>query len=86
VTEAQIDDLAPRYGLLKQSTLAPRVVTLQAPDHTKMNPVKVVFKLTEDEQAIVQMAERDLNHRVMRQEFTLPATFTRWLFLRWAEI
>ena len=72
VSEAQIDDLAARHALIRQATLAPRMVVFQLTDHTGMNPVKLVVKLMEEEQAVVQTVEHDLNHRVSRYQFALP--------------
>lgn len=72
ITDAQIDELAARYALVRQATLAPGVVMFQLTDHTGMNPVKLVVKLTEQEQALVQIVEHDLNHRVSRYALSLP--------------
>lgn len=70
-SDEQIDELAGRYGLVKQTAYSDRDYLFQLTNHTGMNPVKLVVKLTEDD-PLVQFAEHDLNQRVSTYQFTVP--------------
>src|SRR5262249_15181874 len=72
VSRAQIDALAARYGLVAQRWYSEREALFQLTDHTGMNPVKLVVKLNEDEGALVETAEHDLNYRMTRYQLQLP--------------
>ena len=72
VAPADIDVFAGRYALTRQAELGPRTYLFQLTDHTGMNPVKLVVKLNEDEKALVESAEHDLNQRMAVSQFTLP--------------
>lgn len=67
----QLDEFAGRYGLLRKETYGDRDFLFQLTEHTGMNPVKLVVKLTEEEDA-VESAEHDLNFRVQTRQFQPP--------------
>jgi subtilisin family serine protease len=67
----QVDAFAGRYGLIKKAAYSDRDYLFQLTDHTGMNPVKLVVKLTEQE-PLVASAEHDLNRRVTKYQFALP--------------
>ena len=46
--DAQVDEFAGRYGLLKKTTYSDREYLFQLTNHTDMNPVKLVVTLTEN--------------------------------------
>ncbi len=69
--DAEVDAFAGRYGLIKKEKYSDRDYLFQLTDHTGMNPVKLVVKLTEDD-PLVASAEHDLNQR-MSTYLTLPA-------------
>lgn len=73
----QIDELAARYSLIALDRFSELEFLFQLTDHTGMNPVKLVVALTEDE-GVVDIAENDLNQRMMRKQFT-PPTDTHYL-------
>ncbi|HEX9670931.1 MAG TPA: S8 family serine peptidase [Thermoanaerobaculia bacterium] len=58
----QMEDLAGRYGLVVLDRYSPRDLLFQLTQHTGMNPIKLVVKLTEEE-PLVEGAEHDLNVR-----------------------
>lgn len=72
VTPEQIDAFAGRYGLVKRQTFSERDFLFQLTDHTGMNPVKLVVKLTEDE-PLVELVDHDLNQRAHTYQFDLPS-------------
>ncbi len=67
----QVDVFAGRYGLVKLETYGDRDYLFQLTDHTGMNPVKLVVKLTEEE-PLVESAEHDLNQRMSIYQLALP--------------
>ena len=72
LSDEQVDAFAGRYGLVKKAAYSDREYLFQLTDHTAMNPVKLVVKLTEEE-PLVAVAEHDLNHRMSTYQFTVPA-------------
>ncbi|NES64241.1 MAG: S8 family serine peptidase [Okeania sp. SIO2D1] len=62
-TPEQIDDFAGRYGLLKKNVYSGRDYLFQLTNHTGINPVKLVVKLTEEED-LVEMVDHDMNYIV----------------------
>jgi subtilisin-like proprotein convertase family protein/subtilisin family serine protease len=70
-SEADLGTFMARYGLVLLQTYSPREFLFQATDHTGMNPVKLVVRLSEQEPA-VERADHDLNLRVSKLQFTLP--------------
>ncbi|MEK7281438.1 MAG: S8 family serine peptidase, partial [Chloroflexota bacterium] len=72
LSDGQVDAFAARYGLIKKKVYTNRDYLFQLTDHTGMNPVKLVVKLTEDE-PLVEAAEHDLNRRFKTYQLTLPA-------------
>jgi subtilisin-like proprotein convertase family protein/subtilisin family serine protease len=71
LSDDQVDVFAGRYGLVKKAAYSDREYLFQLTDHTAMNPVKLVVKLTEEE-PLVATAEHDLNHRMSTYQFTVP--------------
>src|SRR5262245_24511179 len=67
----QVDAFAGRYGLVKKAAYSDRDYLFQLTDHTGMNPVKLVVKLSEQEPQVAS-AEHDLNFRVKQQALALP--------------
>lgn len=70
-TDEQLDAFAGRYGLIKKSAYSDRDFLFQLTNHTGINPVKLVVKLTEDE-PLVEAAEHDLNQRMSTYQFSVP--------------
>ncbi|MFK8016555.1 MAG: proprotein convertase P-domain-containing protein [Gammaproteobacteria bacterium] len=71
-TDAQVDEFAGRYGLIRKTTYADTKYLFQLTNHTGMNPVKLVVALTEED-PLVQMAEHDLNQRMRKYAFSVPS-------------
>jgi subtilisin-like proprotein convertase family protein/subtilisin family serine protease len=71
LSDAQVDEFAGRYGLIKREAYSDKDYMFQLTNHTGMNPVKLVVKLTEDE-PLVEMAEHDLNQRMKKYQFSVP--------------
>jgi subtilisin-like proprotein convertase family protein/subtilisin family serine protease len=72
IPDEQVDAFAGRYGLIKKAAYTDRDYLFQLTDHTGMNPVKLVVKLTEEE-PMVASAEHDLNQRMTTyQQLALP--------------
>jgi subtilisin-like proprotein convertase family protein/subtilisin family serine protease len=71
ITDQQVDDFAGRYGLIKTATYSDRDYLFQLTNHTGMNPVKLVVKLTEEE-PLLEAAEHDLNQRMNAEQFSIP--------------
>jgi subtilisin-like proprotein convertase family protein/subtilisin family serine protease len=67
----RVAEFAGKYGLLELEAYSNRDYLFQITDHTGMNPVKLVVKLTEEE-PMVAAAENDLNYRAKKQQLTLP--------------
>ena len=73
ITPEQVAVFAGKYGLVERERYSDRELLFQLTNHTHMNPVKLVVKLTEQDDT-VEMAEHDLNHRVTRyQELNPPS-------------
>jgi subtilisin-like proprotein convertase family protein len=70
-SEADLGAFAARYGLVLLQTYTDREFLFQVTDHTGMNPVKLVVRLSEQE-PLVERADHDLNIRVSRRQFILP--------------
>lgn len=70
--DQQIDDFAARFGLIKLQSYGDRDFLFQLTNHTGMNPVKLVVELIENEDQ-VEMAEHDLNQRMMTNQFSVPS-------------
>lgn len=71
LSDEQIDEFAGRYGLVKQAVYSDRDFLFQLTNHTGMNPVKLVVKLMEED-ALVDVAEHDLNQRLGTYQFSIP--------------
>jgi subtilisin-like proprotein convertase family protein/subtilisin family serine protease len=71
LSDEQVDKFAGRYGLVKKATYSDRDYLFQLTNHTGMNPVKLVVKLTEEE-PLVEAAEHDLNQRMNKYQFSVP--------------
>jgi hypothetical protein len=56
----EVDAFAARYGLQIKERYSEREYLFQLTNHTGMNPVKLVVKMTEEE-PLVSVAEHDLN-------------------------
>lgn len=67
----QVDAFAGHYGLVKKAAYSDRDYLFQLTNHTGMNPVKLVVKLTEQE-PLIASADHDLNKRMSTYQFTLP--------------
>lgn len=77
LSDAQVDEFAGRYGLVKQAAYGDKDYLFQLTNHTGMNPVKLVVKLTEEE-PLVGFAEHDLNQRVQKSQFAVPTDPEYW--------
>lgn len=69
--DEQVDEFAGRYGLVKRAVYSDSDYLFQLTNHTGMNPVKLVVKLTEEE-PLVDVAEHDLNQRMSKYQFAVP--------------
>ncbi len=67
----EVDAFAARYALVQKQAYSDRDYLFQLTDHTGMNPVKLVVKLTEEE-PLVAAAEHDLNRRMSPRAVALP--------------
>ncbi len=67
----QAAEFAGRYGLVQLQAYSDRDYLFQLTNHTGINPLKLVVKLTETE-PLVAAAENDLNYRARKQALTLP--------------
>lgn len=77
LTVEQVDEFAGRYALVKKAVYGDRDYLFQLTNHTGMNPVKLVVKLTEEE-PLVEAAEHDLNQRVQKSQFAVPVDPEYW--------
>jgi subtilisin-like proprotein convertase family protein/subtilisin family serine protease len=64
-------NFAGRYGLVKKAMYGDRDFLFQLTNHTGINPVKLVVKLTEED-PLVEVAEHDLNQRPTTSQFSVP--------------
>jgi subtilisin-like proprotein convertase family protein/subtilisin family serine protease len=67
----QLDEFAGRYALLPREKYSDREFLYQLTDHTAMNPVKLVVKLSEEE-PLVEGVDHDLNYRAQKYQLQLP--------------
>jgi subtilisin-like proprotein convertase family protein/subtilisin family serine protease len=67
----EIDAFAARYGLMMLAAYSDRDYLFQLTDHTGINPVKLIVKLTEEE-PLVEVAEHDLNQRMKKYVVPIP--------------
>ncbi len=72
LADEQVDAFAGRYGLIKKEAYSGKDYLFQLTNHTGMNPVKLVVKLTEEE-PLVEAAEHDLNQRMTTYALAIPA-------------
>jgi subtilisin family serine protease len=63
---------AGRYGLRQLEAYSDRDYLFALTNHTSINPVKLVVKLTEEEEDLVAVAENDLNYRIKKMTLALP--------------
>ena len=70
-SQAEIDALAGKYSLLLLEKYSERDYLFRLTDHTGMNPVKLVVKLTEDE-SLITRADHDLNVRAKKYDIEVP--------------
>ena len=78
--EEDIDYLMANYGLRLVERFDEYEFLFQLTQHTGMNPVKLVVKLTEEED-LVALVENDLNYRAKKADFKLPtdpAYYRQW--------
>lgn len=68
---ATINAFAAKYALIHLSSIDERNYLFQLTDHTGMNPLKLVVKLTEEEESI-EYAEHDLNFEVKKDQIATP--------------
>ena len=66
-----LNEFAAKYGLLFREKYSDTDYLFQLTDHTGMNPIKLVVKLTEED-PLVAMAENDVNQQVSTYQFTPP--------------
>jgi len=69
----QIDELIGRYGLVKVAEFGDGDYLFQLTTHTDLNPIDLIVKLVEDESHVVEIAENDVNHRIMKEQFSIPS-------------
>lgn len=67
----EVDAFAGKYGLIQLQKYNDIDYLFQLTNHTGMNPVKLVVKLTEEDE-ICGIVEHDLNWRVKKYEIQLP--------------
>jgi len=80
VSNTEIDEMAGRYALLLIKKFEEREYLYQLSNATGMNPVKLIVQLNENE-SILDIAEHDLNHRVLKYAFEVPndpSYFRQW--------
>lgn len=67
----EVDAFAGDYGLIKQESYSDRDYLFQLTNHTGINPVKLVVKLTEDDSRVA-LAEHDMNYRMQSYQLFIP--------------
>lgn len=72
VDQSQIDEFMGRYALLPVKKYSEKEFLFRLTNHTGMNPVKLVRKLTEEE-AIVALVDHNLGYRMQKYQFQLPS-------------
>lgn len=70
-TSMQMDEMAAKVGIIAIRRYADNLILYQLTNHTGINPVKLVVKLSESE-PIVESSEHDLNHRMTKFQVPLP--------------
>lgn len=70
-SKEDLDAFAARYNLVVLDRFDDRTVLLQLTDATGMNPVKLVVKLTEENENI-EVVDHDMNHRMTTYQLALP--------------
>jgi subtilisin family serine protease len=66
------DALAAKYGLVVVERYSDRDYLFRLSNYTGMNPIKLVVRLTEEEKAIVESADHDLNYVMQRSAVSVP--------------
>ncbi len=67
----KLDEFAAKYGLIVREKYADKDYLFQLTNHTGMNPVKLVVKLTEEDDSVAA-AENDVNQQVSTYQFSQP--------------
>lgn len=70
-SDEEVDKFTERYGLVKKAVYSDRDYLFQLTNHTGMNPVKLVVKLTEED-PLFESAEHDLNQRMSTYSVPVP--------------
>ena len=71
IDSADLADFMGKYSLILLEEYSPKDFLFQLTEHTGMNPVKLVVKLTEEE-PLVESAENDTNFRFKRTALSIP--------------
>jgi subtilisin-like proprotein convertase family protein len=71
LTPDKVDAFAAQYSLVKKKSYSDREYLFQLTNHTGINPVKLVVKLTEEE-PLVESVEHDLSYRARKYQLALP--------------
>lgn len=81
ISTEDVGAFAGRYGLFLLKAYSQRDYLFQLTDHTGMNPVKLVIKLTEQE-PLVEIAEHSLSNRMSKYQIEPPLHDSSYL-LQW---
>ncbi|OAK08743.1 peptidase [Bacillus wiedmannii] len=81
ISTEEVGAFAGRYGLFLLKSYSQRDYLFQLTDHTGMNPVKLVIKLTEQE-PLVEIAEHSLSNRMSKYQIEPPLHDSSYL-LQW---
>lgn len=81
ISTEEVGAFAGRYGLFLLKAYSQRDYLFQLTDHTGMNPVKLVIKLTEQE-PLVEIAEHSLSNRMSKYQIEPPLHDSSYL-LQW---
>ncbi|WP_260503292.1 hypothetical protein [Bacillus cereus] len=65
LSSEKVNDFANRYGLVVKEAFSHHDYIFQLTEFARMNPVKLIVKLTEQE-PLVEVAEHDLNRRMKK--------------------
>jgi len=71
LSSGEVAEFAGRYGLIQRERYSEREYLFELTNHTGMNPVKLVVKLSEEE-PLVELAENDLNYVVAKYALVPP--------------
>lgn len=74
----EVGSFAGRYGLFMLKAYNDRDYLFQLTDHTGMNPIKLVVKLTEQE-PLVETADHTLSHRMSKYQIAPPTDDSSYL-------